>query len=522
MRQLLLGILFIAFNITAFAQSPESISYQAVVRDNNNEVVQNQPIGTRISILQGSAQGNAVYTETHVVNSNSNGIISVAIGTGNVETGSFGSIDWADGPYYIRTATDITGGTNYSITGTSQLMSVPYALHARTVENDKVADEDADSTNEYQELAISGTQLSISEGNTVTLPTGSGGGDDWGSQTVETTGSLTGEGTTNSPLGLIQSGNAGDILKWDGSNWALTQESSSPWYSGSGTIYTDTMNVGIGTSLTRGRLSINSGDETAISIESEAQNFEAAFSLENQTGNGMFIGAGTSISGAPNTPTGIVLDAGDGFQGIFVTASDERAIFSQIQGSGTAVYGNVFSGSGYSAYFKGGSGALIEDGLMINRNPFTEEAQIQFADDENTEYYVGYNGGDNFNISTEFNNLSGMEVQPDGDVKVSSEVQTTRTGDANMVPIAYGTVSNDQLEANSGNVSITKVGTGDYRIDIDNESYLFRDYTTSLTISDSNPGFIRASSVSGQLIVETFDTNGANADRGFTFVVYKP
>ncbi len=116
--------------IPLLGQSPEKFSYQAVIRDNVNQLVINQSIGIQISILQGSATGTAVYVETHTPVSNDNGLITLEVGGGSVVSGSFSAIDWASGPYFIKTEADPTGGTGYTITGVSQLISVPYALHA--------------------------------------------------------------------------------------------------------------------------------------------------------------------------------------------------------------------------------------------------------------------------------------------------------------------------------------------------------------------------------------------------------
>ena len=121
--------LFILTNI--LAQTPEKFSYQAVIRNSNNDLVANTQIGMRISILKTSINGSSVYTETHIQNTNTNGLVSVEIGTGNT-TDVFSSINWSNDSYFVKTETDPTGGTNYTITGTSQLLSVPYALHAKT------------------------------------------------------------------------------------------------------------------------------------------------------------------------------------------------------------------------------------------------------------------------------------------------------------------------------------------------------------------------------------------------------
>jgi hypothetical protein len=85
--------------------------------------------------LQGSTSGTAVYIESHTVTTNENGLASIEIGGGTIISGSFTSIDWATGSYFIKTETDVTGSTNYTIVATSQLLSVPYALHAKTAES---------------------------------------------------------------------------------------------------------------------------------------------------------------------------------------------------------------------------------------------------------------------------------------------------------------------------------------------------------------------------------------------------
>jgi hypothetical protein len=113
-----------------WAQVPQQISYQSVIRDGSNKVVASSPVGIKISLLQGSATGSAVYVETHRKSTNANGLVSLEIGTGTVLSGSFASINWANGPYLIKTETDPTGGTNYSIPGIAPLNSVPYALYA--------------------------------------------------------------------------------------------------------------------------------------------------------------------------------------------------------------------------------------------------------------------------------------------------------------------------------------------------------------------------------------------------------
>ena len=120
---------------TLFAQAPEKFSYQAVVRNASNALVTNAQVGVRVSILQGSANGNAVYVETHTATTNTNGLLTIEIGGGTLQQGDFANIDWANGSFFLKTETDPNGGNNYSVTSTQQLLSVPYALYAKDAGN---------------------------------------------------------------------------------------------------------------------------------------------------------------------------------------------------------------------------------------------------------------------------------------------------------------------------------------------------------------------------------------------------
>jgi hypothetical protein len=115
---------------TLVAQIPQKFSYQSIIRNTGGQTLANQPISIRLSIMQGSEIGGAVYVETHNSSSNSFGLVTLQVGGGTVQSGSFSAIDWANGPYFIKTETDPEGGSNYSILGSSQLLSVPFALYS--------------------------------------------------------------------------------------------------------------------------------------------------------------------------------------------------------------------------------------------------------------------------------------------------------------------------------------------------------------------------------------------------------
>jgi uncharacterized protein (TIGR02145 family) len=109
---------------------PPKFSYQSIIRNPAGQALQNQSIGMRLSILQGSESGTAVYVETHSATTNTSGLVTLQVGGGTVVSGSIAGINWANGPYFIKTETDPEGGSNYSISGTSELLSVPFALYS--------------------------------------------------------------------------------------------------------------------------------------------------------------------------------------------------------------------------------------------------------------------------------------------------------------------------------------------------------------------------------------------------------
>ena len=154
-------ITVVLLSLKLWAQAPQRFSYQAVVRGLNNELVSSKQVGMQISLLQGTENGNAVYVETHKLTSNANGLVSLSVGGGTFVSGSFSNVDWSKGPYFVKSETDPTGGTNYTLITTTQLLSVPYALFAK---NSKISDsisgkqffwnEDADSSVSYYGIKI--------------------------------------------------------------------------------------------------------------------------------------------------------------------------------------------------------------------------------------------------------------------------------------------------------------------------------------------------------------------------------
>lgn len=136
MKKVITVITIIVFCVVGlFAQTPEKFSYQVVVRNKSNVLVVNEPVAVRVSILQGSTNGNVIYVETHSAVTNANGLLTVEIGGGKVQQGEFTGIDWSEGPYFLKIETDSNGGENYSVVSVQQPLSVPYALYAKEAAN---------------------------------------------------------------------------------------------------------------------------------------------------------------------------------------------------------------------------------------------------------------------------------------------------------------------------------------------------------------------------------------------------
>ena len=268
MKKILFSLLLLLTASTAvWAQVPQQISYQSVIRDGNNKVIASSPVGIKISLLQGSATGSAVYVETHRKNTNANGLVSLEIGTGTVLSGSFASINWANGPYLIKTETDPTGGTNYSIPGIAPLNSVPYALYAANSTPGPKGD----------------------KGDTgATGPTGATG----------LPGAAGPAGATGPQglAGLLTSGSAaGNTPYWNGSSW-VTNTSN---------LFNNGGNIGIGTAIPTEKLDITGKVKASGTVTAGTVTYPNAHGSANQvlttTGSGTLTWTTPSSSGVPYT-----------------------------------------------------------------------------------------------------------------------------------------------------------------------------------------------------------------------------
>ena len=168
-NNLLLSISLFWGIYSTHAQTPQAFNYQAMALDKSNRPYNNQTIHIQISLLEGGANGTAVYVERHKEITSSNGIFSLQIGKGTIQSGHFSDADWSAHPYWIKVEADFSGGDNFILLSNQKMLSVPYALHAKTAED--VDDADADATNEIQTLSLAGNKISLSKGGgSINLP----------------------------------------------------------------------------------------------------------------------------------------------------------------------------------------------------------------------------------------------------------------------------------------------------------------------------------------------------------------
>ena len=130
MKNLATSILFLLLSTVAMAQAPQAINYQGVLRDGAGMPIANHLCSFRFSILQGSVSGITVYVETNTDTTNAYGLFQVVLGGGTMVSGNFSTIDWADGPYFLKVEYDTSGSREYVLLSTTQILSVPFALYS--------------------------------------------------------------------------------------------------------------------------------------------------------------------------------------------------------------------------------------------------------------------------------------------------------------------------------------------------------------------------------------------------------
>ncbi len=155
MKKIFFILLSAFFFANTFAKTPQTISYQAVIRDNLGQLLNNSSVDVEISILQGSENGAVVYSETRTEKTNENGLMTFAIGDDQRQSSySLSDIDWSDGPFFLQCNVKYNQGSDYAISLTSQLMSVPYALYAERVSPNALPSKLSELENDEQFITI--------------------------------------------------------------------------------------------------------------------------------------------------------------------------------------------------------------------------------------------------------------------------------------------------------------------------------------------------------------------------------
>ncbi|MGI9651107.1 beta strand repeat-containing protein [Chryseobacterium sp. RLHN22] len=319
------------------AQTPEKMSYQAVMRNSSGQLLINQNIGVKVSVLQGSPAGTAVYSERLTGTTNTNGLVSLEIGSGTVLSGTFSTINWASGNYYLKTETDPTGGTSYTIAGTSQLLSVPYAMYAKT---------SGSSGGSFTLPYIA----SVNNANTLFSINNDGDGTSLEGTNNTTTSSIasvrgivsqTAPGGFSSAVRGINNGTGGlGIGTWgsqNGSGWGVYGVTPAGLgvygnASGAGTGVYANSNTGTGLTATS-----TNGIPASISIFNNANNNNAL--NVNSVGNGTVVNVSTTGNG-----TGVLSSTESGFAVHGITSAQSSAgIIGDNNSAGEAVVGRTTS-----------------------------------------------------------------------------------------------------------------------------------------------------------------------------------
>lgn len=390
MKYIFLAIGLLMSCIGLFAQAPQAFKYQAVARDNSGNLIANQSVGFRISILQNSPTGSPVYSETHTVASNNLGLVNLDLGAGNPVSGTFSNINWGSGNYFVKVELDVSGGSNYLLMGTSQLLSVPYALHAQTATS--IAN-DSDA----QTLSINGTTLSISNGNSVLLPSGStaytaGTGISINGNVISNTSpnqqiTLTGNGATSVsgtyPNFVISStdnindadanpSNELQTLTLNGNTLSISSGNSVTLSSGSGGTLDqayDFGGAGAGRNITvdNGPVALSVNGVNAIGFRSDLNNTGAAIIANSNTASNTFSAIQASTNSTSNIASAIVGNSTGTAWGVSGQLSNTATAQAAVYGSslrtngGHGVFGIGFNGTVGNTNYSQGYGVYAEN-----------------------------------------------------------------------------------------------------------------------------------------------------------------
>ncbi|MCP4437478.1 MAG: hypothetical protein GY810_00755 [Aureispira sp.] len=354
MKKLIILLLLIVGTISVDAQVPQSFQYQAVARANTGLPLANQAVSIRLSVVQGTPTGIIIYSETHSPTTNQYGLFTLDVGAGTVVNGAFNTVAWGSNNYFLKVEMDESGGVAYQTMGTTQLLAVPYALHAETVTN--ADDADANPTNELQNLSIAGSQLTISNGNTITLPSGGG------NQTLTKSGSditLSNSGGTVT-LNDDDATNELQNLSINNNQLSIGSGNTVTLPSGGGTLE-DAYNhggAGLGASI--------AADNGEVSIIASTTNSTALRADNTSTGVGLI----SNTTNASNTFSAIQANTNSSSAAASAIIGNSTGVAwpvaGQVDGAATAeaaVYGsNLRTNGGHGVYGVGFNGVVGQTG----------------------------------------------------------------------------------------------------------------------------------------------------------------
>jgi hypothetical protein len=399
-------LLLIGFNILQ-AQSPLSFNYQAVARDASDNVITGN-LAVRFSLHEDSANGTTRYQESQQATTNAQGIFNLAIGDGTPSVGSMAAIDWSHHQFFLEVEIKPNGSSAFTSLGTTQLLSVPYAMyasHAETnlsagnginIQNDVISNTgDLSDNNELQTLSVNGNQLSISDGNAVTLPTGTtyteGAGIDINGNSI----SALDASPTNEIQTLSLNGQQLSLSNGGGSV-QLPSGGTSSWTNNGNVTHNNptSTDVAIGSDFNSGaKLNvISSGAEHGGNFTSPGTG-DALRSYCNGTGAGI---RASSLNGP-----GAVITAGSGDAGVFSSTSGKAGSFTST--TGTAGYfsstsaralivdqGHVGIGTNFPIYKMDVLGTLSVDG---GQNPVAASVLIESHGGATALHVSNYDSG---------------------------------------------------------------------------------------------------------------------------------
>jgi len=472
MKKVAISVIFFLTSLVLSAQVPAGFSYQAVVRNNAGEIIGNQAVKFRFSVLQGTSSGTAVYVETQNAATNNFGLANVIVGKGTAVDGIFSPGGWGLANHFLKVEIDVSGGSDFVHLGTMELMSVPYAFHAQTVENDLVNDADADPANEIQDLELSGTVLSLTKSSkTVTLPS-SGAGDNWGTDYVHTDESLTGKGTTSAPLKLApQTAASGQVLKWNGTTWRPDND-----LNGNLNLpFTGTANTaGSGFSVVNSNTTDGSSGIYGYSSSAANKTYGVYGNTASEYGAGV-MGNAESASGHPNGVFGKTSSAlGSGVFGwALASTGGTHGVWGQSEStSGVGVYGNAVALSGLTYGVYGWSKSTSGRGIYGKADAATGTTYGIYGEVSSASGYSGYFTGGKFYVSGDVGvgiTNPGAKLEVAGQVKITGgnpgagKVLTSDAGGLASWQIASGgfvlPYSGDYSGADAA-FSINQSGTG--------------------------------------------------------------